>query len=297
MFRRKFSRRVTRFRRKPVFGRSGRAARRNVFRRRRTVRRRPVVSRRRILNVSTVKKSDAMPPAISNTSGQAVGVLLITGSLPNPFRSLFLASARTQYTGTHGLDHNRQSQHTFAVGYKENTTIDIVSNTEWYWRRIVFAFKGDVYAGAGTAADAPFYDDATSGMTRLYNTLSTPGINALQSTLFQGTFNIDWLNEEDAKVDVNRVTLIRDTSRYIKTGTNADHSHRYKLWYPIKKDLVYNDIEFGKGDTNPQYVSVASDHSVGDIYVYDYFRAINPSTTETVGASITSQGQWYWHER
>lgn len=287
--------RVRRFPRRRFGGFRRKRVVRPNFRRRRVTRRRVVrrhVSRRRILSVSTVKKWDDMPPAVVQGI-PAVTPIVVTG----PQRSVFICSARRQYSGTVGLDHNRASSRTFCRGYKETALLDISGSTEWGWRRIVFAFKGDIYTGSGTATDQPFYDDPTSGMTRsVQASLSIGALAAVQQSIYEGTQGVDWQDERVAKPDRDRITLLSDKTRMLKGTTDDDHAHRFNLWYPINKDLFYNDIQSGK-QTNIDYVSTQADNTIGDIYIYDFWWPANFGLTETLSMRITLQGRYYWHER
>jgi len=285
-FRPHFRRRVA------TFGRRRRFVSRAPFRRKRVMRRvtRPI-SRRRVLRVASRKKSDAM----IMTSGSPPAIAPLTTAIVN--RSLFSPTARAQYSGVVGNDHNREAQETFARGYREQIIFKVNSSAEWYWRRIVFTFKGDVYIGNGTAADQPFADVGASGMTRYFNTLSAGASTALTGVLYQGTVNIDWADEKTAKIDRNRVRILHDESHYFRPEVNSQgHEHRFKRWYPLNARLVYNDEESGKGDTQ-NYVSTQGPRSLGDVYIYDIISPEIASGGLVDNITVSVQGEYYWHER
>lgn len=212
-------------------------------------------------------------------------------------RSLFCFTARPQYSGLAGNDHNRETSDTFSRGYAENVTLNFNSSAEWVWRRIVFAFVGDVYVGQGSTADTPFADFGGSGMTRYWNTITPPAQGTLTQNLYEGAFNIDWTDEIVAKIDTKRIKLFRDTTRYLRPRVNAQgHEHRFKFWYPINQRLCYNDPETGKTDIL-NYVSTSGHIGIGDCYIYDIIVPVTGTGGLTNNVSITANGRYYWHER
>lgn len=291
MFRRRFSRRRRVFRRRT----SNRVVRpRASVRRRRFTRRRTFVSRRRILNVSSEKKHDDMINTVVNDLGQHVIFQLI---ITAPATFLFLASARPTYSLTSTKDFTRQSRDTFCRGYGETIMIDVENPQEWYWRRIVFTFVGDIFLGTGTGASTSFNDDAVAGMTRHWNQMTNPQTNAIESVIFQGKAGVDWFDQRTAKTDPRRISVIRDQFRHLKASIGQAYSHRFRNYYPVNRRLIYNDEEVGKDDDRGvlNYVSAQDPQSVGDVYVYDLFFNTIGDIPQTF--RVVAEGRYYWRER
>ena len=143
-FRRRYRRRRY-VRRQPY--RSRRYPIRRPRRRMTRMTRRPLRTRRSILNLTSTKKRDNMPPlsiqddpTITDTPGQPK-----TLSGDNNYGFLFCASARDHEWTEGTSEYARSKTITFCKGYSERITFASSSDANWLWRRIVFSTKDDFY--------------------------------------------------------------------------------------------------------------------------------------------------------
>lgn len=268
-------------------------------------------SRRRILNVSSIKKRDNMMPGVQSPgeSRPVLGPITTDGT----FRSLFIPTARTLAPGNDEGESMRQRQTTFAVGYKERVQVDIQGGGVWKWRRIVFAYKGGETLWTGefpgewtepyfSKSVKPDPDDPlpiAPDMVRLIGLLHSAQANKLRDLLWDGHEGVDWLSEFTAKVDTKRVHLMSDKTYVFNPGNESGQTRAFRFWYPIKKNIVYNDEEWGSnafGLGSP--ISVQSRVGFGDVYIYDVVQNLVPSAGGvTAQLRFSPEGTYYWHER
>nr|QXN75648.1 MAG: capsid protein [Genomoviridae sp.] len=306
-------RRRFRSRRRPRARRALRRSRRSRGTRSRTTRsfaaRR--TSRRRILNMTSVKKRDNMLSMVA-TPGQARPAM---GSVTtnSGFASLFVPTARWLAPANDMGESMRQRQTTFAVGYKERLQVDISGGGVWKWRRVVFAYKGGESLWTGDFPGdwtEPFFskgvkpdpDDplpVAPDMVRLIGQPTKPQHNAIRDLLWDGHEGVDWTSEFTAKVDTKRVRLISDKTFTFNPGNESGLSRSYNFWYPLRKNIVYHDDEFGGsnfGRGSP--ISVQSRIGLGDVYIYDVAYVVVPSSgTKVAQMQFNPEGTYYWHER
>lgn len=250
--------------------------------------------------------------SFSNTNGvgasQAVGAgsLYVSGTTGYAM-SVFCPTARSLVTSGQPNtlpDPSDRTQTTcYMRGYKENLRIQTSSPLPWLWRRICFTVKGPTFTsifgdGAPTQLYQPF-SDTSVGMARKWFNLqvnnSPQTVAYFNAILFRGNFNFDWNDVITAKVDTSRVTLKSDVTRKIVSGNNAGHFSERKLWYPMNKNLVYDDDEVG-GKAQPAYYSTDAMAGMGDYYVVDFVApGIGGSASDVINLNCTAT--LYWHEK
>jgi len=286
---------------------------RTYVRKRRYVRRAaPKTSRKRILNISSTKKQDNML-SFSNTDGNgvsqptAVGSFFVRGDTGYAM-SVFCPTARNLVTGgvTNQLidTADRTSTTCYMRGYKENVRIQTSSPLPWLWRRITFTTKGPTFTGVNPSDTAPVqlvqpYSDTSIGMARKWFNLqinNVPNtINTYNSVIFKGTQGADWNDVITAKVDTARISVKSDVTRRITTGNSAGHFSERKLWYPMNKNLVYDDDENGAAEAGAYY-STDAKPGMGDYFIVDYFvPGVGGGSGDRLNANATAT--LYWHEK
>lgn len=238
------------------------------------------MSKRSLLNLTSTKKRDTMmyynpllPSSLART---------ITSSA-NPFDlSIFLFAVTARNQTPDIVTPDRNSSTPFYRGYSE--TITFTTNTEapWRWRRIVFAAKGL----------QP--EDSFSLTSRGYTRVMLPWADAATlSQLFKGRSGSDFNDLMDASTDRNRIRVLYDKTRTLRSGSGPHH-HRFKMWHPINKTIHYDEDEFANTeDTSPW--STTGSRGLGDVFILDLFNSPISSTENTL--VIKPQGTLYWHEK
>ena len=267
---------------------------------------------KRVLNVTSTKKQDNML-SVSNTNSAgnsqtvAQGSLFVNATIGYAF-SLFCPTARSLTSaGTTNLSvdvADRTATTCFIRGYRENLRIQTSSPLPWLWRRIVFTSKGSTFnttSVGDTAQTQKFnpYSDTSIGMGRQwfnlnYNNMPST-VSAFNAVIFKGAVNQDWNDVITAKVDTARISVLSDKTSAIRTSNNNGHFSERKLWYPMNKNIVYDDDEAGAQETT-SYYSTDAKPGMGDVYIADYVvPGIGGSTTDIVNFNCSAT--LYWHER
>nr|QXN75628.1 MAG: capsid protein [Genomoviridae sp.] len=306
--RRRRTRRTARARRYP------RRYRKTPARRLRSARRMPAkrYSRRRILNVSSIKKRDNMMSAVA-VPGEGRPTLgpLTTNT---GFTSLFIPTARTLAPANDMGDTMRQRQTTYSVGYKERVQVDIIGGGVWKWRRVVFAYKGgdSLWSGGEFPGQwtEPYFSKSVKpdpddplpiapDMTRLIGQPHSDQADMIRGLLWDGHQGVDWSSEYTAKVDTTRVRLLSDKTYVFNPGNESGMSRTFRLWYPIRRNIVYDDEEWGASAfARGSPLSVQSNAGFGDVYVYDIAYCVVPSSGSVAAQmQFSPEGTYYWHER
>lgn len=264
-----------------------------------------------ILNVTSRKKQDNMlsfsnATSAGNNQAVAAGGLFVNG-LTTYGMCVFSPTARALITGGNtnlGVDPcDRTSSTCFIRGFKENLRIQTSTPLPWIWRRLVFTSKSNVFntqvaADTATPKFSP-YSDTSVGMGRLWLNLQATGATAtiatMNAVIFRGTLNQDWNDVITAKVDTSRITVMSDVTRTIRTGNSNGHFSERKLWYPMNKNIVYDDDESGAAVTT-SYYSTTSKAGMGDVYIVDY---LVPGVGGAAGdlINLNSTATLYWHEK
>lgn len=251
--------------------------------------------------------------SFSNTNGSgasqavAAGSLFVNGSTGYAM-SVFCPTARSLITAgsTNAVTDvaDRTASTCYMRGYKENVRVQTSSPLPWLWRRICFTSKGPSFlitAAADTAPVQPVqpYSDTSIGMARKWFNLqvnNTPNTVAqYNAIIFKGNLNQDWNDVITAKVDTSRITVMSDVTRRITTGNNSGHFSERKLWYPMNKNLVYDDDEAGAAEV-PQYVSTDAKPGMGDYFIVDYIvPGVGGTSSDVINMNCTAT--LYWHEK
>lgn len=267
------------------------------------------LSRKRIMEMTSRKKRDNMRmvnvPVYGGVGQSGSGINLSSAPTTDPTsnRVNFLLWGSTQRRPTIPNPSvfaraERTSTECYMKGLSERVRVVTSGADEWEWRRITFCFRGP---GISSIQTPNFIN--TDGVYRLlYNaSQDSTGTNAslLQSTvygiLFAGVFQRDWDDPMIAGIDKLRVDLKSDRTRFIRSGNQNPVSKIYKNWYPMNKNIFYDDDENGPSENSSSY-SVADKRGMGDYYVLDIVRCTNPSSG---GAQLffETDTTLYWHEK
>ena len=204
----------------------------------------------------------------------------------------------------------RESEDTFAVGFKETIRFATDTSSPWKWRRIVFSMYGTeiwqypLATGAYTRVlPADNGNTLTNGPRRVWMQLDGATTDTAERLfvrqnvyqhLFAGELNVDWSNPFTAPIDANKVKLISDSTTSITSPNDAGTLKIVKRWHPFRKRIIYEDDTIGK-QTSSHGWSAASRQSYGDIYIMDMF--LNADDAGANNLSFGSDATYYWHER
>lgn len=226
--------------------------------------------------------------------------------------SLWNATARSLSTGQAGANlymdkTDRTSTTCYMRGLREVLRIQTSSGLPWVWRRICFTTKDDLFTASVPGDASPtqpqrtYFDNATAntGMMRSWFNIqinNTPNTrDTYNSVIFKGAEGRDWSNILNAKTDETRIRTMSDTSKALHTGNQSGYFATHKRWYPMNKNLVYNDDESGAAMTT-SYTSTQARPGMGDYYILDIFvPGIGGSATDLL--NVDSQATLYWHEK
>lgn len=194
----------------------------------------------------------------------------------------------------------RTSDICFMRGLKETIMLSTNSARTWFWRRICFTSKGHPFIGKDYNAEFAV-ETASEGWVRYVANLRgqspdvwTAARNAMTTTLFRGARGIDWLDPHNAKVDNMMIKVMYDKSVMLRSGNDSGTMHRFKHWYPMNKNLYYENEESAEGETSGN-VSIKGPAGMGDYYIVDFIDCVGGTTTDTI--TFLPQATLYWHER
>lgn len=272
--------------------------------------------RRRVLNTATTKKRDAMVPALKFLDSIVVvnpfSQHTITNGGFSPTVYIFSPTMRWKRDVDSSLPSTstREKEETYAVGFKEKLRFATDTSSPWLWRRICFSMYGtDIWnyptsAGAySQLLPAVNSNDYPNGAYRVWmqlagTTTDTPERTFIRGNLynhiFRGLQNVDWTNPFTAPIDSYKVRLWSDKTTRIASSSDAGQFRILDRWHPIRKNIIYEDIESGK-ETNPSGASVQSRRSMGDYYIVDMF--LNAGDDGENNLSFGCDSTYYWHER
>ncbi|AYP28710.1 MAG: capsid protein [Gemykibivirus turti1] len=264
------------------------------------------VSTRSILNKTSQKKRDHML-SYSNTAydnpfstdyfpGGAIMRRPLGVELPSEFTFIWNATGRPaeNSTGQRGSKTDislRTSESIFAVGLKERIQLETNNAASWEWRRICFTSKDDF--GQADADTSDFFRRTSNGMVRLVSAQATP--TYLNDQLFEGQRNSDWLSAITAPVSRKHFSIRYDRTRVIKSYNNAGLVHTYKMWHPMRKNIVYDGEQDGEKMIDSG-VSVTGRAGMGNYYVVDIFRKHGINDDQST-LTFTPEASFYWHEK
>lgn len=273
------------------------------------------MSRRAILNLTSRKKRNTMLQWANTSTVDGGSVTIGPGPLIVNASSAFCIFSPTAMdlsdgTGAVGAISEqavRTSTTAYMKGFKEKIRIQTSSGIPWFWRRITFCARRPTIFNQFNSADTPTqtnngntsYVDTTNGLERLYFNLASNASpatrNAIYTILFKGAANKDWADVLTAPVDTNRVDLKSDRSYTIKSGNQSGTVRDFSLYYPMNKNLVYDDDE--SGDTEvASYTSVQDKRGMGDYYILDLFFTGTGATSSDL-LQLTSTSTMYWAEK
>lgn len=302
---RRSSRRKSAYRPRSAKSRYGR--KRTGITRRRVSRRVRPMSTRVLLNKTSQKKRDNMLSYTNTTAADPFSTTYTgTGAVmrfpvgqTNPGSEFFYvwnATARPAETseGQRGskIDVSlRTSESIYAKGLRERITLETNNSAPWEWRRVCFTSKDDF--GQTDPDTATFFRQTSSGMVRMVSALST-GIY-LQSELFEGERNQDWLSVFIAPLSRKNFSIKYDKTRIIRSTNNSGTIREYKLWHPMESNLAYREEQQGETMTESA-VSVTGRVGMGNYYVIDMFRKHGNNDDQST-LTFTPEATFFWHEK
>lgn len=274
-------------------------------------------SRRRVLNISSIKKRDAMKSAFKfvGITGQTVQPQL-TLAPPGLGAAMFVFSptmrSKRDDPSSMPAQSTREITDCYARGFAETIRFATDSSSPWMWRRLIVSFYGvstwTYPTGPGSAGISLPANDANitgQGHYRIWQQL-LPDIagpelpqqqavrNAFIEKVFQGTLNIDYDSVFTAKPDTESVRVHYDATSQISSSSDAGKLKIVRRWHPISKRIIYDDRESGKTDP-PRMYAKENRSSNGDVYIIDMFISLSPN--EGNNLSFGSDAIYYWHER
>lgn len=273
-------------------------------------RRRPMKStRKRILDITSRKKQDSMQVWTGTPFSADPNSAPVEMKGNHDYEFCWIATAREKVmpggdSATVENDTMRTATSCYMRGLKERITILTGSPQPWIWRRVVFCYKGSdlITVDTPTHGVGQLFHESSNGYSRFYPNLlditdprSAVIGDQIKSVVFKGKIGTDYTSSFDAKVNRERVNVISDQTRQIKSSNDRGVIRTFNHWYPFNKNLVYNENEEGL-DVTDDFYSANSSRSMGDVYVYDMF-------TCGLGGGVNDElrllptATLYWHER
>lgn len=294
-------------RRRPGTRSIRRTARRTTTRYRRTRSTRPTTRRPRLLtrrginDLTSKKKRDNMltwsnitvprtpVPPITGTAAVLQGGGAYYNILWSP--TIREKQINSSSSPTVEDESTRTSSTTYAKGLRERLSIQTNSAVPWTWRRIVFTMKGT----ASYLPNFPLTTLTSNGYARTLSELTSGQATVIQNLVFDGSFNLDWRDPLDAKVDIQLITLLSDRTMIITPQTSSGAVKNFTRYYPFEKNLIYAEDEFGGQTTDSGYAALGK-QGMGDVLIYDIFA---PRGGAAFGDQMTVdiQSTYYWHEK
>lgn len=189
----------------------------------------------------------------------------------------------------------------YMVGLKEKMLLQSNSGQPWMWRRICFTSKSGsdlshILLGNTGAGGYSNFIELASGFVRPLNSINSQTVQQnLGNLLFKGVYNVDFFDPMTAIIDTRRISVKYDKQRTINPGNAVGVQKRYNMWFPMNKNLVYDDDEAG-GDESSAFVSVTDNQGMGDYWIIDFFRCNYTSTTSDQ-LRVETSASLYWHEK
>jgi len=264
------------------------------------------MSTRALLNKTSQKKRDNMlsytntqfdnPFSPDYLQGGAIMRRPVGVILPDEFVYVWNATGRPSDTSTNArgskIDTSlRTSEAIYAVGLKERIQLETNNAAPWEWRRICFTSKDDFnQADPDTSA---YFRRTSNGMVRLLR--AEQESTYMIDELFDGERNTDWLSMITAPLSRKHYSIMYDKTRVLRSGNQAGVTHNFKMWHPMRKNIVYKGEQTGENMTDSA-VSVDGKAGMGNYYVVDIFRkhGVNDDVSTL---TFTPEATFYWHEK
>lgn len=269
------------------------------------------------MDIMSVKKKDQMvfasapnPNPNPGTTLSVGTVLTITPTTTNKNYGsthcvLFNPAARFLTSSGPGISPQRTATTVYNKGYSESILIIPSDSSVWWWRRIVFTLKGPITAALfnnGYIQAQAIANDITTrklrdltGNNAAGNDFVT-GLDQLYLLLFNGVFTTDWTSPINAPLDKKRVTVLSDRTTNLHSQNDVALPRRLKRYYPLNKNMVFDDDENGTTIT-PRNMSTQAKPGMGDVYVCDLFACPVPDNGESSTLAFSATGTMYWHEK
>lgn len=302
MYARRKSRYASRYRKRNGSRRS--YGRKKVTRRSRRPARR--MSTRSILNKTSYKKRDNMlsytntqfdnPFSQDYLQGGAIMRRPVGVVLPDEFVYVWNATGRPSDTSTNArgskIDTSLRTAETiYAVGLKERIQLETNNAAPWEWRRICFTSKDDFAQSDPDTSD--YFRRTSSGMVRLLR--AEQESTYLADELFEGERNVDYLSLITAPLSRKYYSIMYDKTRVLRSGNQAGVTHNFKMWHPMRKNIVYKGEQTGENMVDSA-VSVEGRAGMGNYYVVDIFRKHGVNDDQST-LTFTPEATFYWHEK
>lgn len=262
-----------------------------------------------LLNLTSRKKRDGMLNYSNITAATPTGSTtfaltpaILTGGSVVPSFMLWCATARPPSADTTRfatiIDQSSRTASTcFMRGISENVEIQVADGMPWQWRRICFTYKGlPNVVVPPTDGSFNYAQETSAGIVRTLNQPTGQQRVDIMELMFKGTRGEDWQSEMSAPVDTTRISVKSDRTITISSGNEDGVIRKYRRWYPMNHNLVYDDEEIG-GDTslNASF-SVHSKPGMGDYFIADFLiPRTGSATTNQLSFGVTST--LYWHEK
>lgn len=232
-----------------------------------------------------------------------------TVSGANPFTAfLWIPTARNMILAGSGnipskaYEAARTATTCYYRGLSEHLRIQTSSGAPWIWRRICFKSKDPLMYTPNVNDTGTYrtYLETSNGYQRLFQNITQNNTNNtynyIMGQLFKGTVGIDFVDFTLAHVDTRVVDLAYDKTTRVSSGNQSGVLREYKRWYPMNKNLVYNDDEAGSAGETATWWSVQDKQGMGNYIVMDIF-APGTGTTSSDLLQISANATLYWHEK
>lgn len=253
---------------------------------RRTTRKRTYQTRRRIADVSSTKKANQIMggvPGADNTKPTIPTPTITFPATTDGITVIGWSPSVMPGSGGFGKQVRNRSQ-VYFKGFAER--LEISGNTDFplLHRRIVFAMPYDI--------NQFMLADPTS-TTNVYRNMTKVANLGDLAFLFKGTFNRDWFDQLRAPLDNQNITVIQDRIQTINPTGSSGYERYKKLWYPVGKNITFDDQENGDQTV---WLATPNPRSLR-YYVLDFFRGIGVSGTTGQVVKYGSNATVYWHEK
>lgn len=254
--------------------------------------------------------------SVSNTDNQgnsravSQGGMTVKGATSTVAYSLWCATAREigpNVTPVSVDKADRTATTCYMRGLRENIRIQSSSGLPWLWRRICFLTKSDLFTQnvpGDQNPTQPFSPYALNGASgggyarQWFNLLvnNTPNtVDIFNALIFQGQQNKDWDDVITAKLDSTRIVPVYDKVITLRTGNANGYFKDMRMWFPMNKNLVYDDDEEGT-ITDASAFSTTGLQGMGNYYVLDIVTPGLGGTNADL-VNFRSQATLYWHEK